>query len=171
MSYIRTKEHRALRAELIQRWKPWEKSTGPKTLAGKKNSSLRGNKGNTRGLIRATSKALRKQVNLLRNFGMKWKYLASKIKKFYLFGVTNTPPLIIPGWRVSHTVPLPKTLPFKSIISALELLFNIWRLAGIFWKAFCWSLNICAAVEKAFFCWRWTPVEASADGKWASQTQ
>lgn len=35
MSYYRTPEHRALRAKLIRRWKPWEQSTGPKTEQGK----------------------------------------------------------------------------------------------------------------------------------------
>ena len=35
MSYYRTLEHRALRATLIKQWKPWEKSTGPKTDEGK----------------------------------------------------------------------------------------------------------------------------------------
>ena len=35
MSYYRTVEHHRLRAELITRWKPWKKSTGPKSAAGK----------------------------------------------------------------------------------------------------------------------------------------
>ena len=35
MSYVRTPEHRALRAQLIRAWKPWEKSTGPLTAQGK----------------------------------------------------------------------------------------------------------------------------------------
>jgi hypothetical protein len=35
MSYYRTPEHRQLRAELICKWKPWERSTGPKTPVGK----------------------------------------------------------------------------------------------------------------------------------------
>ena len=39
MSYYRTPEHRAMRAELIRRWKPWEKSTGPRTVEGKANSA------------------------------------------------------------------------------------------------------------------------------------
>jgi len=39
MVYKRTEEHRRLRAELIRQWKPWEKSTGPRTLEGKANSS------------------------------------------------------------------------------------------------------------------------------------
>lgn len=39
MSYYRTQEHRALRAMLIKRWKPWEQSTGPKTQEGKSQVS------------------------------------------------------------------------------------------------------------------------------------
>ena len=32
-------ERRKRQAELIQRWRPWEKSTGPKTEAGKQRVS------------------------------------------------------------------------------------------------------------------------------------
>ena len=39
MSYYRTPEHRALRATLIKKWKPWEQSTGPKTQEGKAHAS------------------------------------------------------------------------------------------------------------------------------------
>ena len=35
MRYFRTPEHRRLRAELIRKWRPWEKSTGPTTPEGK----------------------------------------------------------------------------------------------------------------------------------------
>lgn len=63
MSYIRTPEHRELRRQLIQRWKPWEKSTGPKTAEGKRRSSLRGYKGGQRLLARAVAKCLRAQLN------------------------------------------------------------------------------------------------------------
>ncbi|MEK0434486.1 MAG: hypothetical protein RL369_535 [Pseudomonadota bacterium] len=59
MSYYRTPEHRAKRAELIRRWKPWEKSTGPKTPEGKARSARRGYKGGTRELIREWSRVLR----------------------------------------------------------------------------------------------------------------
>lgn len=61
MSYIRTPEHRALRAELIRRWKPWEKSTGPKTPEGKKKAAMRGFKGAERVLMRRVARALRRQ--------------------------------------------------------------------------------------------------------------
>ena len=68
MSYYRTPEHRAMRAELIRRWKPWEKSTGPKSLEGKKRAAMRGYKGGTRGLIRAMAGELRRQEQSRRNF-------------------------------------------------------------------------------------------------------
>ena len=61
MSYTRTPEHCALRAELIRRWKPWEKSTGPKTPEGKRKAAMRGFKGGERALIRRAARALRQQ--------------------------------------------------------------------------------------------------------------
>jgi hypothetical protein len=65
MSYYRTPEHRALRAELIRRWKPWEKSTGPKSPEGKAASAMRGNKGGARALMREISRLLREQAKAL----------------------------------------------------------------------------------------------------------
>ena len=35
MSYSRTPEHRARQSQAIRKWQPWEKSTGPKSAAGK----------------------------------------------------------------------------------------------------------------------------------------
>ena len=61
MSYVRTPEHRALRAELIRRWKPWEQSTGPKSSEGKEKAAKRGFKGATRPLVRALARALKQQ--------------------------------------------------------------------------------------------------------------
>ena len=65
MSYVRTPEHRALRAELIRRWKPWEKSTGPKTAEGKKRAAQRGFKGAARPAMRQLAHALKQQMKLL----------------------------------------------------------------------------------------------------------
>lgn len=67
MSYIRTEEHRELRRQMIQRWKPWEKSTGPKTAEGKQKSAKRGYKGAQRQQIREIARALRehKEYNAL----------------------------------------------------------------------------------------------------------
>lgn len=56
-----TPERRARQAELIRRWRPWEKSTGPKTKAGKLAVSRNAYKSGTRPLLRALSCALRDQ--------------------------------------------------------------------------------------------------------------
>ena len=60
MSYVRTPEHRELRRQLIQRWKPWEKSTGPKTAEGKKRSAMRGYKGSQREQARELAESFNK---------------------------------------------------------------------------------------------------------------
>lgn len=62
MSYYRTPEHRTLRAELIRRWKPWEKSTGPKSPEGKARSAMRGYKGGVREELRAIGRLLREHA-------------------------------------------------------------------------------------------------------------
>jgi len=58
MSYYRTPEHRALRAELIRKWKPWEESTGPKSVEGKAKVSRNAYKGGWRGTMREIRRAL-----------------------------------------------------------------------------------------------------------------
>lgn len=69
MSYFRTPEHRRLRAELIKGWKPWEKSTGPRSEAGKAKSSRNADKGGQwqelRDLHRGLSDLLRAQRDQL----------------------------------------------------------------------------------------------------------
>ncbi len=69
MSYYRTPEHRAMRAELIRRWKPWEKSTGPKSPEGKARSAMRGFKGGTREMLRELGRMLREQAEALERIG------------------------------------------------------------------------------------------------------
>jgi hypothetical protein len=71
MSYERTPEHRALRAEMIHRWKPWEKSTGPKTLQGKARAARRGFKGGLRGLLRRIASDFREQRKFLEKMKIK----------------------------------------------------------------------------------------------------
>ena len=66
MSYFRTPEHRALRAELIRRWKPWENSTGPKSEDGKARSAMRGFKGGHRAMLREVARVLREQAETLK---------------------------------------------------------------------------------------------------------
>ena len=60
-----TSERRARQAELIQRWRPWEKSTGPTTLVGKAIVSRNGWRGSIRPQLRAMAKALKDQNNAL----------------------------------------------------------------------------------------------------------
>lgn len=59
MSYLRTPEHRALRAQLIQRWKPWERSTGPRTAEGKAKAAHNAYKGGHRPRMRALMRQVR----------------------------------------------------------------------------------------------------------------
>ena len=68
MSYIRTPEHRRLRAELIKRWRPWEKSTGPKTKEGKAVVAQNG----FRGSPRETLKAAREIERLISEDALFW---------------------------------------------------------------------------------------------------
>jgi hypothetical protein len=58
MSYTRTPEHRARQAERIKQWKPWEKSTGPRTEEGKARAAMRGYKGALRPKMRQECKRL-----------------------------------------------------------------------------------------------------------------
>jgi hypothetical protein len=58
MSYLRTPARRARQSEAIRRWKPWERSTGPKTEVGKRRSAMRGYKGGVRPKLREIAKAL-----------------------------------------------------------------------------------------------------------------
>jgi hypothetical protein len=51
-----TPEYRALRSELIRRWSPWQKSTGPKTSAGKAVVAMNAWRGDPRGTISAARK-------------------------------------------------------------------------------------------------------------------
>ena len=69
MSYFRTPEHRQLRSELIWRWRPWEKSTGPRTAEGKARSSRNrwrgGRREQFRGLLRDLNDTLNDQAEAL----------------------------------------------------------------------------------------------------------
>jgi hypothetical protein len=56
-----TPERRQRQAAAIKRWKPWRRSTGPRTTDGKATASRNGWKGGTRPMLRAMSVALRQQ--------------------------------------------------------------------------------------------------------------
>ena len=64
-----TPEQRQSQRELIQRWKPWTKSTGAKTQQGKKRSGQNayktGKRQEVRDLIKQINKLLREQQKLI----------------------------------------------------------------------------------------------------------
>ena len=64
-----TPEQRQCQRELIQRWKPWTKSTGARTEEGKKKSSQNayktGKSLEVRELIKQINKLLREQQKLI----------------------------------------------------------------------------------------------------------
>lgn len=64
-----TPERRARQAVLIKQWRPWEKSTGPKSEEGKQRSAMRGYKGGVRAWLRETAKELRKYAEGLKRVG------------------------------------------------------------------------------------------------------
>lgn len=70
MSYVRTKQHREMRAKMIHEWKPWEKSTGPKTDEGKKRSAKRGYKGAVRPMQREMNKAFTEYAKYLKTYSL-----------------------------------------------------------------------------------------------------
>lgn len=65
-----TSERRARQAALIRRWRPWEKSTGPRTAEGKARTSRNAFKGGQReqlrALVRILNESLREQRDALR---------------------------------------------------------------------------------------------------------
>lgn len=65
-----TLERRQRQAEMIKNWRPWEKSTGPRTEKGKQASARRGYKGAARKLLRELSRTLRVQRRELDNISL-----------------------------------------------------------------------------------------------------
>jgi hypothetical protein len=60
-----TPERKARQAELIRQWRPWEKSTGPRTHEGKATVARNAFKGGTWRLFRELARALREQRKLI----------------------------------------------------------------------------------------------------------
>src|SRR5688500_1977799 len=56
-----TAERKARQSVLIRRWRPWERSTGPRTKAGKARVSRNADKGGTRRMLREIRRSLREQ--------------------------------------------------------------------------------------------------------------
>ena len=65
-----TPERQARQAELIRRWRPWEKSTGPRSPAGKAKAAQNAYKGGTRQLFRELARTLKAQRQVL---DMNWR--------------------------------------------------------------------------------------------------
>ena len=68
-----TQERRARQAEMIKKWKPWEKATGPKTENGKARSSNNAYKGGEwktqRELTKMLNQCFRDHIVLLKSIG------------------------------------------------------------------------------------------------------
>lgn len=58
-------ERRAKQAKLIRQWRPWEKSSGPKTEAGKAKVARNAGKGGDWRMLRDLARTLREQKNQL----------------------------------------------------------------------------------------------------------
>jgi hypothetical protein len=61
-----TSERRARQAALIHTWRPWEKTTGPKTPQGKAKASRNAYKGGTRAILRELARLLQEQGEALK---------------------------------------------------------------------------------------------------------
>ena len=67
MSYVRTKEHRQIRSQMIHQWKPWLNSIGAKTEQGKAVSSMNAYKGGVRQKQRELNRQLNEQMKAMLN--------------------------------------------------------------------------------------------------------
>ena len=56
-----TAERRRRQSDLIRSWRPWERSTGPKTTEGKAASLRNAFKGGVRPLLRELARLLRSE--------------------------------------------------------------------------------------------------------------
>ena len=63
-----TPERRQRQAEAIKRWKPWERSTGPRSAAGKAKVARNAYKGGTLQQLRALNIELRHALAEMREF-------------------------------------------------------------------------------------------------------
>lgn len=63
-----TLERRQRQAELIRSWRPWAKSTGPRSLEGKERVSRNAWKGGHRAELRELSKELNAELAEMRRF-------------------------------------------------------------------------------------------------------
>ncbi|TAN11550.1 MAG: hypothetical protein EPN34_07055 [Burkholderiaceae bacterium] len=61
-----TLERRKRQSEAIRRWKPWERSTGPRTEAGKAKTSRNGYKGGQRQRLRELRRIINAEIRAAR---------------------------------------------------------------------------------------------------------
>ncbi|MGO4336026.1 hypothetical protein AB4037_14050 [Labrys sp. KB_33_2] len=62
-----TDARRARMSAMIREWKPWTRSTGPKTLAGKAKVSKNGYRGGFREVVRDAARELNRAIATLEN--------------------------------------------------------------------------------------------------------
>ncbi len=68
-----TEERRKKQAEAIRRWKPWEKSTGPRTEAGKNNCKMNALKLDRQSLsLKEAEKALKANRDFIKHIRSFW---------------------------------------------------------------------------------------------------
>ena len=63
-----TPERRQRQAEAIRRWRPWERSTGPRSAEGKQRSSRNAYKGGVLQQLRALNIEMRHALAEMREF-------------------------------------------------------------------------------------------------------
>ena len=67
-----TTERRQRQSQLIQTWKPWERSTGPKTIEGKevaaRNSWKGGHRTKLRAIIQMVNMEIRQARDMVESF-------------------------------------------------------------------------------------------------------
>ena len=63
-----TTEERVRQSEIIQSWKPWDKSTGAKTIEGKAASSRNAHKGGIRSICREMNILFRDYKAMMKKF-------------------------------------------------------------------------------------------------------
>ena len=63
-----TPERRKRQSVLIRQWRPWKKSTGPKSMEGKAKVAVNAHKGGVRPQLRELARILKAQRDSLANY-------------------------------------------------------------------------------------------------------
>lgn len=72
-----TPEHRARQAEMIRQWRPWEKSTGPVTEAGKAKSAANAKSSG----VRAARRDVQEVMALIREYQRQERQMKKLIER------------------------------------------------------------------------------------------